>query len=52
MKTLTFDGEVEEIVEAWLINLNKYFQIYEYGEKLKAIREIYQLQRKATMWWE
>ena len=25
-----FDGEQEEAAEAWLINMNKYFQLYEY----------------------
>ena len=24
-----FDGELEEAAEAWLINMNKYFQVYE-----------------------
>ena len=46
------ERKAEEAVEASLINMNKYFQIYEYGEYLKAILEIYQLQGKATLWWE
>jgi len=29
IKPPTFDGEQEEAVDAWLINMNKYFQIYE-----------------------
>lgn len=32
--------------------MNKYFQIYEYDENLRARRAIYQLQGKATLWWE
>lgn len=35
IKPSLFDGEMEEAVEAWLIDMGKYFQIYEYTEKLK-----------------
>ena len=31
-----FDGKLEEDAEAWLINMNKYFQLYEYSHNLKA----------------
>eukprot|EP00253_Pinus_taeda_P009062 PITA_09062 len=47
-----FDGEQEEATEAWLINMNKYFQLYEYDHNLKARLAIFQLQGKATLWWE
>eukprot|EP00253_Pinus_taeda_P026214 PITA_26214 len=47
-----FDGESEEVAEAWLINMNKYFQVYEYDHHLKARLAIFQLQAKATLWWE
>eukprot|EP00253_Pinus_taeda_P032829 PITA_32829 len=47
-----FDGEHEETAEAWLINMNKYFQLYEYDHNLKAQLAIFQLQGKATLWWE
>eukprot|EP00253_Pinus_taeda_P012585 PITA_12585 len=47
-----FDGEHEEVAEAWLINMNKYFQLYEYDHNLKARLAIFQLQGKATLWWE
>lgn len=36
IKPLDFDGEEEEATEAWLINMNKYFQLYEYDHNLKA----------------
>ena len=49
---MIYDGEVEEAIEAWLINMNRYFKIYEYDNNLKARLEIYQLQGKATLWWE
>ena len=52
IKPPTFDGEVEEAAEAWLININKYFQVYEYNSNLKARLAIYQLRDKATLWWE
>jgi len=39
-------------MEAWLINMNKYFQLYEYDYNLKALLAIFQLQGKATLWWE
>eukprot|EP00253_Pinus_taeda_P003334 PITA_03334 len=42
----------EEVTEAWLINMNKHFQFYEYDHNLKARLAIYQLQTKATLWWE
>lgn len=47
-----FDGEHEEAAEAWLINMNKYFQLYEYDHNLKARLAIFELQGKATFWWE
>eukprot|EP00253_Pinus_taeda_P027426 PITA_27426 len=47
-----FDGEQEEVAEAWLISMNKYFQLYEYDHNLKARLAIFQLQGKATLWWE
>lgn len=32
--------------------MSKYFQIYDYIDKLKAWLEVYQLRSKATLWWE
>ena len=52
IKPPTFDGEKEELAEAWLINMNKYFQVYDYDSGLKARLAIYQLKDKATLWWE
>lgn len=39
-----FDEEQEEAAEAWLININKYFQLYEYDHNLKAQLAFFQLQ--------
>ena len=52
IKPPTFDGVEEEVAEAWLINMKKYFQVGEYSNKIKARLDIYQLREKATLWWE
>lgn len=52
IKPPLFNGEQEEVTEAWLINMNKYFQLYEYNHNLKARLAIFQLQGKSTLWWE
>jgi len=49
IKPSLFEGESEE-AGAWLIDMGKYLQIYEYTVKLKARLVVYQLQRKATLW--
>ena len=41
IKLATFDGEAKEITEGWIISMNKYFQVYEYNNKLKARFSIY-----------
>lgn len=41
IKPPSFDGEKEEDIEAWLLNMTKYFQAYEFKRKLKAILAIY-----------
>lgn len=46
IQPLTFNGESKEATEAWLVNINKYFHIYEYNDKLKDHLAIYQLQGK------
>ena len=46
-----FNGEVEkgEEVEAWLSRMKKYFQIYNYSDRLKARMVIYNLTEKANI---
>lgn len=46
IKPLIIDSEKEEDVEAWLLNMTKYFQVYEYESNLKARLAIYKLQGK------
>lgn len=52
IKPCVFDGEQEEVVEAWIINMNNYFQWYEHDHNLKDHLDVYQQQGKATLWWE
>ena len=52
IKPPEFDGELEEVAEAWLINMNKFFQLYEYDHNLRAWLAIFQLQGNATLCWE
>ena len=50
LKPSTFDGESEEAVEAWLLNIKIYFQVDRYADNLKALLAIFQLSRKAVLW--
>jgi hypothetical protein len=53
-KPPSFDGEIKkgEEVEAWLLGLKKYFRVHDYFEKLKARITIFNLNGKASIWWE
>ena len=46
------DTEKGEEVEAWLLGMKKYFQIYNYSNQLKARMTIYNLIGKANIWWQ
>jgi hypothetical protein len=50
----TFDGEskIGEEVEAWLLDIKKYFQIYNYSSNMKVRMAIYSLKGKANIWWQ
>ena len=41
-----------EEVEAWLLEMKKYFQLYNYPSRVEAKFETYHLQGKASMWWD
>ena len=43
LKPPTFDGESEEAVEAWLLIIKRYFQVYKYDDNLRAHLAIFQL---------
>ena len=48
-----FNGEVEKgEAKAWISWKKKYFQIYNYSDKLKARMTIYNLTRKDDIWWK
>ena len=48
-----FNGEIEKGEEAksWLLGMKKYFQIYNYFDKLKAKMTIYNMTGKEDIWW-
>jgi hypothetical protein len=54
IKPSTFDGESKtgEEVEAWLLDIKKYFQIYNYSSNMKVRMTIYNLKGKASIWWQ
>ena len=37
----TFDGELEEAIEAWLLNIKRYFHVYRYDDNLRACLAIF-----------
>ena len=49
-----FNGEAQkgEEAEAWMLGMKKYFQIYNYSDRLKARMAIYNLTEKADIWWQ
>ena len=49
-----FNGEVGkgEEAEACMSGMKKYFQIYNYSNRLKARMTIYKLIGKADIWWQ
>ena len=52
IKMSTFDGEfgTGEEDEAWLLDINNYFQIYNYSSNMKVRMAIYNLKGKASIW--
>ena len=54
IKPSTFDGgsRTGAKSEAWLLDINKYFQIYNYSSNMKVKITIYNLKVKANIWWQ
>ena len=54
IKPTSFDGESKtgEEVEAWLLDIKNYFQIYNYSNNIKVRMTIYNLKRRANIWWQ
>jgi hypothetical protein len=48
----TFNGEskIGEEAEAWLLDIKKYFQIYNYSSNMRVRIAIYNLKGKASIW--
>jgi hypothetical protein len=53
-KPPTFDGEIKkgEEAEVWMLFLKKYFRVHDYSENVKAQIAIFNLNGKASIWWE
>jgi hypothetical protein len=53
-KPPSFDGEINkgEEAEAWLLGLKKYFTIHDFSENMKARVATFNLNGKASIWWE
>ena len=51
IKLTSFDGESKtgEEAEAWLLDIKKYFQIYNYSSNMKVCMAIYNLKGKASI---
>jgi hypothetical protein len=46
------DSKTGEEVEAWLLDIKKYFQIYNYSSNMKVIMTIYNMKGKASIFWK
>ena len=47
-----FDGEYEEATESQLLNIKCCFKVYRYDDNLRECLAIFELIRKATLWWQ
>lgn len=50
----TFDGDLKnpKDEEEWLLEMEKFFELHDYTENMKAIIAIFTLKGKANIWWE
>ena len=50
----TFDGEIKmgQEAKAWLLGIKKYFQVHDYSGNMKARVAIFNLNGRASIWWE
>ena len=53
-KRPTFDGEIKtgQEAEAWLLGIKKYFQVHNYSGNMKARVSIFNMNGRASIWWE
>ena len=49
-----FDGEIKtgQEAKAWLLGIKKYFQVQDYSGNMKAKVAIFNLNGRASIWWE
>ena len=54
MRAPTYEGEVNtrEKTKEWLLGMSKYFQVHNYSSVMQARHAIYNLNGKATRWWQ
>ena len=54
IKPTSFDGESRtgEEAEAWLLDIKKYFQIYNYSNNMTVRMAVYNLKGNAGIWWQ
>jgi hypothetical protein len=54
VKPSTFDGESKtgEELEAWLLDIKKYFQIYNNSSNTNVRMAIFNLRGKTSIWWK
>ena len=54
MNVLNFDGDVKKLedAEAWILGMNKLFELHDYKDNLKARVMIFSLKCKVYIWWE
>ena len=54
IKPTNLDGESRtgEEVEAWLLDIKKYFQIYNYSRDMKVRMAVHNLKGKEIIWWK
>lgn len=41
-----------EDAEAWILGMNKFFELHEYANNMKALIAIFSLKGKEDIWWE
>lgn len=53
-KPPTFDGEPKKPKEAkaWLLGINKFFELHDYTKNMKTMIVIFNLKGKSKIWWE
>ena len=53
-KMPTFDGDMKKLedAEAWILGMNKFFELHNYTDNMKAKVVIFSIKGKVDIWWE